>query len=44
VAAILGGTGAYAGVGGEVVNTVIATAPLTVDRTLHLIYPNEADS
>jgi hypothetical protein len=33
-AAITGGTGAYKGVGGEVVNTVISRTPLTVDRTL----------
>jgi hypothetical protein len=39
-AAITGGTGAYEGVGGEVVNTVISRTPLTIDRTLHLIYPD----
>jgi hypothetical protein len=42
-AAITGGTGAYEGVAGEVVNTVISTAPLTIDRTLHLIYPDNRD-
>jgi hypothetical protein len=41
IAAITGGTGAYEGVGGEVVNKVISTAPLTIDRTLHLIYPDQ---
>jgi hypothetical protein len=40
-AAITGGTGVYEGVGGEVVNQVISTTPLTIDRTLHLIYPNQ---
>jgi hypothetical protein len=43
VAAIIGGTGAYEGVGGQVVNTVTSTAPLTIDRTLDLIYPGPAD-
>jgi hypothetical protein len=42
-AAITGGTGAYEGVGGEVVNTVISRTPLTVDRTLYLIYPDQDD-
>ena len=42
-AAILGGTGAYEGVGGEVVNVVVSTTPLTIDRTLHLIYPGQDD-
>lgn len=42
-AAIIGGTGAYEGVGGEVVNTVTSRTPLTIDRTLHLIYPRERD-
>ena len=40
-AAITGGTGAYAGVSGVVVNTVTSTSPLTIDRTLHLIYPDK---
>jgi hypothetical protein len=40
VAAVIGGTEAYEGVGGEVVNNVISTSPLTIDRTLYLIYPN----
>jgi hypothetical protein len=39
-AAIIGGTGAYEGVAGEVVNTVISQTPLTIDRTLFLIYPH----
>jgi hypothetical protein len=42
-AAITGGTGAYEGVGGEVVNTVTSRTPLTIDRTLHLIYPDQDD-
>jgi hypothetical protein len=39
VAAITGGTEAYEGVGGQVDNTVTSTNPLTIHRTLHLIYP-----
>jgi hypothetical protein len=41
VAAITGGTEAYEGIGGQVVNTVISTTPVTIDRTLYLIYPDE---
>jgi hypothetical protein len=42
VAAVIGGTGAYEGVAGHVVNDVISTSPLTIDRTLYLIYPRPA--
>lgn len=41
VAAITGGTLAYEGVSGQVVNNVISTSPLTIDRTLYLIYPDD---
>jgi hypothetical protein len=40
-AAVIGGTLAYEGVGGEVVNVVISRSPLTIDRTIHLIYPSD---
>ena len=43
VAAVIGGTGAFEGVGGQVVNTVISTSPLMIDRTLYLIYPQDSD-
>jgi hypothetical protein len=40
-AAVTGGTEAFEGVSGQVVNTVISRTPLTIDRTLYLIYPDE---
>ncbi len=40
-AAVIGGTLAYKGVGGQVVNVVISRTPLTIDRTIHLIYPRD---
>jgi hypothetical protein len=40
-AAVIGGTLAYEGVGGQVVNVVISRTPLTIDRTIHLIYPGD---
>jgi hypothetical protein len=42
-AAVLGGTLAYEGVGGQVVNVVISRSPLTIDRTIYLIYPHKGD-
>jgi hypothetical protein len=42
-AAVIGGTGAYEGVGGQVVNVVTSRSPLTIDRTLYLIYPETDD-
>jgi hypothetical protein len=38
-AAIIGGTGAYERVTGQVVNVVISPSRQTIDRTLYLIYP-----
>lgn len=38
-AAVTGGTRAFEGVSGQVVNKVISTNPVTIDRTLYLIYP-----
>ena len=38
-AAVIGGTLAYEGVGGQVVNVVTSRNPLTIDRTIYLIYP-----
>lgn len=40
-AAVTGGSEAFEGVSGQVVNTVISRTPLTIDRTLYLIYPDE---
>ena len=40
-AAVIGGTLAYAGVGGQVLNVVISRTPLTIDRTIQLIYPGD---
>src|SRR5262245_40939070 len=40
-AAVTGGTEAFEGVSGQVVNTVISRTPLTIDRTLYLIYPED---
>jgi hypothetical protein len=40
-AAVTGGTQAFEGVSGQVVNTVISRTPLTIDRTLYLIYPDK---
>jgi hypothetical protein len=40
-AAVTGGTEAFEGVSGQVINTVISRTPLTIDRTLYLIYPDE---
>lgn len=38
-AAVIGGTGKYQGVGGQIRNVV--TAPGVIDRTFHLIYPDQ---